>query len=359
MAQGNILQGQGAGKLGDTVLMVRNGVQVARVYTTAGARSGKAASEAARIQRVSFGSASNQWSLYRYVCTRMYRKGKTSSQSDYNYFVKRNNRLLPYLSKEQIAAGVHCLMPGQYSAGDLGRIDMALRYTSVKSESSACFVAMDSQVSGLSLAQWTSKMSVLKSVLKIAYPNATKVTYLISTAAQILVGDTEEEFTSEAVRHIAVIIDLYRESAAGENEQTVAAYFAARLAGLDIAPYVAAATGNFCVGSSLFVAHAADDDELDAWHNLSVLIFALDDNASDCYTTTLPEDAVTPTIGAYVPYFRYRLGEALRIACESYGYQSGVMRDEIAGFGRDQAQQVQAYAARMRSLGVEIDGAEE
>lgn len=122
MAKGNMLQGQATGKVGDIVFMVRNGQQVARVYTSAGGRSGDQASIAVRRQRVRFGAASNQYLLYRNIVRGMYRTGKSTKQSDYNFFVRENVDLLPYLTREENAAGVKCAMPGTFSRGTLGNI---------------------------------------------------------------------------------------------------------------------------------------------------------------------------------------------------------------------------------------------
>lgn len=357
MAQGNILQGQGAGKVGDLVLMVRNGVQVTRVYTKSGARSGDAVSAASRVQRVSFGSAANQWELYKYVCTRMYRKGKKTNLSDYNYFVKRNSKLLPYLTKTENSAGVHCLMPGVLSEGNLGRISLLMSYTSSTSTQSAAYMVKDGQIGSLPQTGWSNKMSVIKDILKTAYPNATKVVYLVSWAPQVLVGEEGDEYISEAVTHTPVIIDLYKDVTPGEGNMTIAAYFASKIGDNALGNALSNMTGAFVNSQAVFIAHAASEDINDVLMQTSVLLFATDDNASDCYTTVLAEDAVTPTRGAYVPYFTYRASNSLRVACESYGYQAGVMRDDVAAYGKDLAQQVQAYAAKLAQFDKEAAAA--
>lgn len=354
MAAGNIIQGQGTGKLGDVVLMVRNGVQVARVYTKAGARTGSAASEASRIQRVRFGAASNQWDLYKYVCTRMYRKGKSGNQSDYNYFVKRNQALLPYLTKRQNADGVHCLMPGLLSEGRLGRIEMVYFYGNPTSEGAVTYAAFDSQAGKIGNVKWSAKMSVLKAALRATYPAATKLTYLFSWAPNIFVEEEEIEFESQQVQHYPVHISLYEEAQRGEDDQTVAQYFAARFSG-EIATFIGGqTTDNITAENRVFRIVARTSDEIDIIRTWSVTLFASDDNASECYTTIVPVEGVSQTSGPYALYFTYRTTEALRLACESYGYQSGVLRDDIAKFGNDLQQQALAYAARLRSLGVDV-----
>lgn len=359
MAKGNLLQGQGAGKVGDLVFMVRQGVQVSRVYTKAGARSGVSASEASRIQRVRFGAASNQWSLYRYVCTRMFRKGKAGNLSDYNYFVKRNQALLPYLTKAENAAGVHCLMPGQLSEGNLGRIECvsALSYTQATGKSTLSLA--DAQHKGVQGIAWNSNLSVLKAAYKRIYPAASKVTFLFSFAPVLLEQSEGEEYQSQTIQHTAVTIDLYRESTAGENDMTVAAFLSAAFTDSDLATLIAGQTETFGGVNMLCIIRGTSEEDWDLISNLTVTLFATDDNASDCYTTIIPADGVPVTMGAYALYASYRTTDALRVACESYGYQSGVMRDDIAKFGNSLQQQQQAYAARLRSVGLDIESAEE
>lgn len=359
MAQGNIIQGQGAGKVGDLVLMVRNGVQVARVYTKAGARSGSAASEASRIQRVRFGSASNQWSLYRYVCTRMYRKGKAGNLSDYNYFVKRNQTLLPYLTKQENSDGVRCVMPGQLSEGNLGRIEIVLQISTPTQAGASTYRISDAQHKMSSSVGWTARMSAVKAALAATYTSASKITYLFSFAPVVFTEGEGGEFESQTVRHTAVTIDLYKEAQTGENDLTLAQYVSARFADSDWGTLISSQTGSAMNSSTMLQVSGITADNYDLFKNMAVCIFATDETASDCYTTTVPADAVPPTNSAYALYFSYRTTEALRIACESYGYQSGVMRDDIAKFGNSLQQQVAAYAARLRSLGLAAETSEE
>lgn len=350
MARGNLIQGQGSGKVGDIVLMVRNGQQVSRVYTTSGSRSGKEASEASRIQRVKFGGASNQWQLYRYVCSRMYRKGKSSKQSDYNYFVKRNATLLPYLSKEENVAGVHVLQPGVFSEGTLGRIELVISYNPVYSESSYAFKLYDSGVNVPTTIQWGATLSQLKSVLRSMYSSARKVTYLFSFATEISLEESAFTFTSQRVQHFPVVIDLYDEITPGEDEQTIKEYFVSKISDATLSDIITAQTATFASNRIIFTLNPTSQSMTESLGRLSVLLFATDDNATDCYTTALPEDGINPTAGAYADWAAYRTTNALRVAADSYGYQTGVMRDDIASAGNEIAIQVQAHAARLAQI---------
>lgn len=355
MSKGNILQGQASGKLGDTVLMVRNGKQIARVYTTAGARSGDAASEAARLQRVKFGSASNQWNCYKYVCTRMYRKGRKTTQSDYNYFVKRNNYLLPYLTKAENADGVHMLQPGQFSEGNLGRIELVHAFVPGADGTTAMLRVADTQAHTFANVSWKSKLTNLKEALKVSYPNARKVTFLFSIASDLTLTDQDVNFISQQVAHYPVIIDLYSEVEPGENDKKINEYFYPKIGDESISIIIESQPDNslICYGSHVFRLVKTSDTDATALAKLGVLIFATDDNASDCYTTILPSSSVDPVSGVYSLWSSYRSQNSLQIAADSYGYQTGVMRDVVASAGNDLEEAAATYARVLRSVDVE------
>lgn len=352
MSKGNILQGQASGKLGDTVLMVRNGKQIARVYTTAGARSGDAASEAARLQRVKFGSASNQWNCYKYVCTRMYRKGRKTTQSDYNYFVKRNNYLLPYLTKAENADGVHMLQPGQFSEGNLGRIELVYAYDPAAEGTTPIVRLADTQAHTLAFVGWSAKLSALKDALKLGYPNARKVTFLFSIASDLTLTDEDVNFISQQVAHYPVVVDLYSEIDPGENDKRINEYFYPKVGDRSVSVIIEnqGADATFCGNMSVFRLVKTSDSDAAVLAKLGVLIFATDDNASDCYTTILPSTAVDPVNGVYSLWASYRSKNSLQIAADSYGYQTGVMRDVVASAGNDLEEAAASYAKVLRSV---------
>lgn len=354
MSQGNIIQGQASGKLGDTVLMVRNGKQVARVYTTSGARSGDAASQAARLQRVRFGAASNQWQLYRYICTRMFRKGRNTNQSDYNYFVKRNVELLPYLTKLENADGVCCLQPGQFSEGNLGRIELLQATINVGSQDIAQMRMLDTiNMPSVSVA-WSATVGTLKTALRNIYINARKVTYLLVLTSDNEITEGGDVFTSQFYQHFPVTFDLYAETVSGENEQTIIEYFNARIANDSLTSLISEQTSTMMSANSTILLRNATASLKDTVLALGCLIFATNDLVSDCYTTLLPESAIPTLLGPYRVWASYRTPEALQVAADSYGYQSGVMRDEVAADGGISAEQITAYTQRLNSVSREL-----
>lgn len=355
MARGNLFQGQASGKLGDSVLMVRNGQQLARVYTTSGARVGKQASEAARIQRVKFGSAANQWGLYKYVCTRMFRKGRKNTQSDYNYFVKRNNQLLPFLTKQENADGVHVLMPGQFSEGNLGRIELVHAVRPDATGTTAIVTLADINTSVPAAVGYSSKVGNFKSALTSAYPNARKVSFLISVPSEIEIEEEGSAFISQFVTHDVVVLDLYEEATPGENDLTIASFFSSKVASAKLkAVFDGQGTHAVSSGNSLFRIFGGEDLDADYISNIGVLIFATNDLASDCYTTILQDSSIPSTAGAYAIWAGYRTQEALRVAADSYGYQSGVMRDDIASVGDELAERAVAYINKVKLFDADL-----
>lgn len=359
MSKGNIIQGQASGKLGDTVLMVRNGRQIARVYTTAGARSGDAASEAARLQRVKFGSASNQWNCYKYVCTRMYRKGRKTTQSDYNYFVKRNNYLLPYLTKAENADGVHMLQPGQFSEGNLGRIELVHAFTPTAEGTTPMLQISDTQALKFANIGWQGSLSTLKTALRASYPNARKVTFLFSIASDLTLTEESVNFVSQQVSHYPVVIDLYSELVPGENNTKVNEYFYPKIGDESVSVIIErqAVNNSICRDAQVFRLNKTAETDAAVLAKLGVLIFATDDNASDCYTTILPSTSVDPVNGVYSLWASYRSQDSLQIAADSYGYQTGVMRDFVASAGNDLTEAAAAYAQVLRSVDAEAAAA--
>lgn len=347
MAQGNIIQGQASGKLGDTVLMVRNGTQVSRVYTTSGARSGDAASLAARLQRVRFGAASNQWQLYRYICTRMFRKGRATAQSDYNYFVKRNVEFLPYFTKIENADGVCCMMPGQFSEGTSGRIEL-LSFFGTHAGTDLSYTFVQDTINPMPrTVNWSATVSTLKDILKTVYPNARKVTYLLVSTSTTTITEASESFVSQFFQHHPVIVDMYAESVQGENDMTITEFFASRINDENIKALLSAQEGLFARSSRSIEIGAQNEAQNAIVEALGILIFASNDLVSDCYTTILPPDSLHQTRGVYAVWHQYRTDNALQVACDSYGYQTGVMRDTVASSRVASSEAVMSYAQKL------------
>lgn len=353
MARGNLIQGQASGKLGDTVLMVRNGQQLARVYTTSGARSGEAASESARIQRVKFGAASNEWNLYRYVSTRMFRKGRTKNQSDYNYWVKRNNQLLPYLTKTENSLGCKYMMPGVLSEGSLGNLSEILSYTEGTGDNpdEMVLAVLGSQFNDE--PSWSSTVEELKEQLRIVFPNATKVVYLVAYADVATLEADEREYFSQNVSYYPVTFDLFNDATGLDATLTIKQYFTRFASATPLAAIWAAQDSDFAGGNAPFKVLASTTQTRGFLSNMSVIVFATNDSVSDCYTTTLSSQSVNPLSGVYSLWSEHRSSEALSRAASSYGYQSGVMRDEVSSVGIEVTQAVANYAERLAEFSPE------
>lgn len=328
MAKGNMLQGQATGKVGDIVFMVRNGQQVARVYTSAGGRSGDQASIAVRRQRVRFGAASNQYLLYRNIVRGMYRTGKSTKQSDYNFFVRENVDLLPYLTKEENAAGVKCAMPGTFSRGTLGQLVTNITFTNPDDEPWVYKVTAAGQAVSETIG-WASRVEKLKEVLRDAFPNARKVTYaVIKVIPQELELPSGTQYSHTFVR-CDVVFDLFEEDPIIPDGEKVADYFGAYTLATQWGAQFLAMTGNFCNNSDLFTISTEDADAQDILSSLYVLVFATNDQVGDCYTSTLASITAPESSGGLTLYDDLRTDEHRQVAEDSYGYATGVMRTNI------------------------------
>lgn len=328
MAKGNMLQGQATGKVGDIVFMVRNGQQVARVYTSAGGRSGDQASIAVRRQRVRFGAASNQYLLYRNIVRGMYRTGKSTKQSDYNFFVRENVDLLPYLTREENAAGVKCAMPGTFSRGTLGSLTQS--FTNSLAAGGTYSVLVTSAGQGVpEPVNWGDTVSKFKDVLKRAYPNARKVTYAVFNVIRQELDLPNGSQYSHQLDRSDVVFDLYEEDPDVADTETVQDYFVAKVGYVPFQLVLAQAPGNIAQGNNLFQ-FVTDDDSLQEYlPSMLVMVFATNDQVGDCYTTTISAFNVSESDGGLSLYASLRTDDHRQVAEDSYGYATGVMRTNI------------------------------
>lgn len=350
MAQGNIIQGQAAGKLGDIVLMVRKGKQVARVYTESGARRGDQATEAARMQRVKFGSASSEWNLLKYFITRMYRKGITTKESYYNYFVKKNYELLPYFSKSENASNIHVLMPGLYSEGDFGTIDLFTTITDSTTAEECELKIVDLNHAATQTINEGSLLTDWQAELKKMYPNSEKVNYLFMIANNIDVDEGDYTALTQFINYYNVTISMLEDYSRTEAETTVREYIERTVTDADLKNLISGFSVTLCDNKgTIFKSSENNKLQNSILNRMMVLVFATNDKANNCYTTRVAETSIPPR-GIWAPWFGYRTEQSLYFAMSSYGYQTGVMKDEIAGVNDNAYTAASAYTARLEKM---------
>lgn len=323
-----MLQGQATGKVGDIVFMVRNGQQVARVYTSAGGRSGDQASIAVRRQRVRFGAASNQYLLYRNIVRGMYRTGKSTKQSDYNFFVRENVDLLPYLTREENAAGVKCAMPGTFSRGTLGTLQYTIDCPEVESGPRSYKVLCYSTSSTVELA-WNDSVSDLKDALKSVFPNARKVNFSVSRLIKSELTLPTGLVWTHALERGDVVFDLYQEDPNVPDSDTIGGYFQYYGPSSFRNSLFNPSEAIFLSGNTLFQVQSGAGIESTDLDLLYVNIFATNDQVGDCYTSTLDSISVPDSDGGLSLYASLRTDDHRQVAEDSYGYTTGVMRTNI------------------------------
>lgn len=328
MAKGNMLQGQATGKVGDIVFMVRNGQQIARVYTSAGGRSGDQASIAVRRQRVRFGAASNQYLLYRNIVRGMYRTGKSTKQSDYNFFVRENVDLLPYLTREENAAGVKCVMPGTFSRGTLGSLAQSI-VVNVPEEGKGTYKVTTPGQAVVDSVGWDDTVADLKAALKVAFPNARKVSYCTCFIIKSQLDTPSGPVWTHSLERGDVTFDLYEEDSNVGDDATVIEYFTHYGPASMAESMFPGQEGNIAEGNDLFVL-----EFLPAFYEayaslIYVAIFATNDQVGDCYTTTVSSITVPESDGGLDLWDSLRTDNHRQVAEDSYGYATGVMRTNI------------------------------
>lgn len=328
MAKGNMLQGQATGKVGDIVFMVRNGQQISRVYTSAGGRSGDQASIAVRRQRVRFGAASNQYLLYRNIVRGMYRTGKSTKQSDYNFFVRENVDLLPYLTKEENAAGVKCAMPGTFSRGTLGSCSFEIGYTHPNDANWVWALRTASQTVGSTL-NWDDTVGNLKSALKLAFPNARKVTYCLCWIIKAELDTPSGVAKSHSFDRGDVVFDLYEEDVNMADTEKIGDYFDYYAPAALKGSLFDSLDSNFCDGQKMMILDLPKAFAELIFGQLYCLLFATNDQVGDCYTSTLSALNVPDSDGGLDLYDSLRTDNHRQVAEDSYGYATGVMRTNI------------------------------
>lgn len=328
MAKGNMLQGQATGKVGDIVFMVRNGQQISRVYTSSGGRSGDQASIAVRRQRVRFGAASNQYLLYRNIVRGMYRTGKQTRQSDYNYFVRENVDLLPYLTKEENAAGVKCVMPGTFSRGTLGTLIFQNQVLDPM-DGGPGFMVVTPSLTAPATVNWNSNVSALKNALKVLFPNARKVNYCVCHVNAQEVDAAGSPQWSHSLERGDVVFDLYEEDPVVGDDESVSDYFEHYGPSIYRTDFWPTGAVPMMTGTSMLQMTSEASATISNYNYTYILLFATNDQVGDCYTSVLDSISNTGGDGDISLYFALRTDNHRQVAEDSYGYATGVMRTNI------------------------------
>lgn len=213
MSKGNMLLGTVAGKLGDMVMMRRNGEQVQRIYI---ARPKDAKTTAQGQQRSKLANIVRMYQCASDYFARAF-ANKTSKQSDYNAFVQRNIGRSPvvYLPKEIAQAGGGVVAPYIISDGGLQPIivtgqgvqtrtnisvgaDFEITETTTNAELTAAILANNAfiqegdQLSYLSIEQFTQdgvpRLRARKYELTLSSSDATPVLDVMPEQAMSVSG---------------------------------------------------------------------------------------------------------------------------------------------------------------------------
>lgn len=354
MAKGNMLLGQASKKLGSVVFYKRNGQQVSRVWTDSGARSGSDASYPARVQRVRFGSAANEWKSFGYISTRMFKAGKKVTESDYNYFTKKNWQYLPYLTKRQNELGITMPIPGQYSQGNYGDLRLSIDYKEDEEKHKDVYkIAIDGYNYNDSLT-WGFTVRDAVAAYKSLFPFSDKVIIALGIIYGKTIHDGKGAYVNGAVVWKPVIFNLNSTDETYLNK-TIRAHFVDEIGDTNITDdidYVAEDVfmeGTYLLNISVY--HPAEEASA---FKLFPLVFVTNETANDCYSTMILPGNFSVENPALVFWRMYRTQNAFDAACSSYGYSQGVMQTRAAvsdfGFLEMQSDYIKRLSTRDKEL---------
>lgn len=354
MAKGNMLLGQASKKLGSVVFYKRNGQQVSRVWTDSGARSGSDASYPARVQRVRFGAASNEWKSFGYISTRMFKAGKKVTESDYNYFTKKNWQYLPYLTKRQNELGITMPIPGQYSQGNYGDLRLSIDYKEDEQKHLDVYkIAIDGYHYNDTLT-WGFTVRDAVTAYKSLFPFADKVIYALGIIYGKTIIDGKGAYVNGAVVWKTVIFNLNSTDDTYLNK-TLFAHFVDEIGDTNITDNLTNTAESVFMDETYVLSISVDHPaEQASAFKLLPLVFVTNDTANDCYSTMILPGNFSVENPAFVFWRMYRTQNAFDAACSSYGYTQGVMQTRVAlsdyGFLDMQSDYIKGLAKRDKEL---------
>lgn len=354
MAKGNMLLGQASKKLGSVVFYKRNGQQVSRVWTDSGARSGSDASYPARVQRVRFGAAANEWKSFGYISTRMFKAGKKVTESDYNYFTKKNWQYLPYLTKRQNELGITMPIPGQYSQGNYGDLRLSIDFKEDASNKKDIYsVGIDGYYVDDAIAIGNTVLEAID-YYKMLFPFADKVIIALGIIYGRTIKDGKGAYVNGAVVWKPVIFNLNSTDEIYLN-QTIAAHIRSEINDINISDKITSKLESVFINDYKICQIEVDHEpEESRPFTLMPLIFVTNETANDCYNTMLLPGNFSIDNPALTFWYAYRTQNAFDAACSSYGYSQGVMQTRAAvsdfGFIEMQSDYINGLAKRDKEL---------
>lgn len=354
MAKGNMLLGQASKKLGSVVFYKRNGQQVSRVWTDSGARSGSDASYPARVQRVRFGSAANEWKSFGYISTRMFKAGKKVTESDYNYFTKKNWQYLPYLTKRQNELGITMPIPGQYSQGNYGDLRLSIDYKEDEVKNKDVYkIAIDGYNYPDDIT-WGFTVKDAVAAYKSLFPFSDKVIIALGIIYGKTIHDGKGAYVNGAVSWKTIIFNLNSTDETYLNKR-ISDFFIQEIGDTLITDELANIAEDVFIGTDNFLSISVNHPAEEASRfKLFPLIFVTNDTANDCYSTMILPGNFSVDNPALVFWRMYRTQNAFDAACSSYGYTQGVMQTRAAvsdfGFLEMQSDYIKGLAKRDKEL---------
>jgi hypothetical protein len=258
----------------------------------------------------------------------MYRTGKSTKQSDYNFFVRENVDLLPYLTREENAAGVKCAMPGTFSRGTLGSLIYSLSVTA--GQSANLIYALKTPIMfDNAIVSDEATVAQFKAALRAAFPNARKVTFAICSIVKQEVSLPNGSSWTHSFDRDDLVFDLYEADPVVSDESQLVAYIQRYVRNAAFASAANEGDLRFLDGYNLLTINSDDEETMAGLNNLYILAFATNDQVGDCYTSVLDSIVAPDSDGGLDLYATLRTDNHRQVAEDSYGYATGVMRTNI------------------------------
>jgi hypothetical protein len=242
--------------------------------------------------------------------------------------VRENVDLLPYLTREENAAGVKCAMPGTFSRGTLGSLNYSLVQTAPSSGSGTWKLAN----SGIEWAdEWysTATVQTVKNWLKTILPNARKVCYCVCIIDKQELSIPSGSSWSHTFVRYDVTFDLYEEDPNVANSATIAEYFAYYAPDTILADMFGIENAVTLGGENWIQITDANNAHQEELSLMYMNVFASNDQVGDCYTSTMTGINAADSDGGLSLYASLRTADHRQVAEDSYGYATGVMRTNI------------------------------
>ena len=284
----------------------------------------------------------------------MFKSGKKVTESDYNYFTKKNWQYLPYLTKRQNELGITMPIPGQYSQGNYGDLRLSIDYKEDgPNERDEYKVAIDGYNYNDTIT-WGFTVKDAVTAYKSLFPFADKVIIALGIIYGKTIIDGKGAYVNGAVVWKPVIFNLNSTDDTYLNK-TILKHFNDEIGDTKISGGIESSAESVFMDETYVLSISVNHlSEQASPFKLLPLVCVTNETANDCYSTMILPGNFSVENPAFVFWRMYRTQNAFDAACSSYGYSQGVMQTRAAvsdyGFLEMQSDYIKGLAKRDKEL---------